>query len=122
MAGLCAVICWVSPSLDSSATHFGHAQGTKFCDIQPEVFRPPGFSEPPSGHGPPRLRVVGVRGFRLEGLTEVLPQGLEVNPNDPAMSAGYPTRKLPPWAAVAFLSGTLAVDRVASARLPLEIS
>ena len=65
------------------------------------------FLEIPYGRGRPRLGVMDVRGENAcfsriwRALTEVL--GRDVRANDPRMSAGYPSKKLPLWAEFSFL-------------------
>ena len=53
----------------------------------------------PSGHGRPRANARFSR--ILRALTEVL--GRDICANDPRMSAGYPSPKLPLWADFSFL-------------------
>ena len=78
-------------------------QGTK---IQPKVLLTEVFGNP-LGHGRPRLRVMDVRAEMLvfpsilAALTEVL--GWDLRANDPRMSAGCPSEKLPLWADFSFL-------------------
>ena len=74
--------------------------------IQPKAFVTEVFENPlgswtsaPSGHGRPRRNTYFSR--ILRGLTEVL--GRDIRANDPRMSAGYPSQKLPLWAALSFL-------------------
>ena len=77
--------------------------GTK---IQPEVFLTEVFGNPlgwwtsaPSGHGCPRRDACFSR--ISTALTEVL--GRDIRANDPRMSAGCPSPKLPLWADFPFL-------------------
>ena len=75
--------------------------------IQPKVFLAQVFGNPlgawtsaPSGHGCPRQNACFSR--ILTALTEVL--GRDIRANDPRMSAGCPSRKLPLWAVFSFLN------------------
>ena len=75
--------------------------------IQPKVFLTEVFGNPllmswtsaPSGHGCPRQNACFSR--ILTTLTEVL--GRDIRANDPPMSAGCPSQKLPLWADFSFL-------------------
>ena len=58
------------------------------------------WTSAPSGHGCPRPNACFSR--TLRALTEVL--GRDIRANDPWMSAGYPSQKLPPWADYLFLN------------------
>ena len=78
-------------------------KGTK---KQPKVFLTEVFGNPlgswtsaPSGHGCPRQNACFSR--ILTALTEVL--GRDIRANDPRMSAGCPSQKLPLWADFSFL-------------------
>ena len=74
--------------------------------IQPKVFLTEVFGNPlglwtsaPSGHGCPRQNACCSR--IQTALTEVL--GRDIRANDPRMSAGCPSQKLPLWADFSFL-------------------
>ena len=69
----------------------------------------PKFLKMPWGRGRPRLRVMDVRAQMLvffsrisRALTEV--SGRDIRANDPRMSVGYPSAKLPLWADFSFLN------------------
>ena len=75
--------------------------------IQPKVFLTEVFGNPlglwtsaPSGHGCPRQNACCSR--ILTALTEVW--GRDIGANDPRMSAGCPSQKLPLWADFLFLN------------------
>ena len=84
------------------------ARQSQFEDpkIQPKVFLTEAFGNPlgswtsaPSGHGCPRQNVCLSRVSRA--LTQVL--AWDIRMDDPRMSAGYPSRKLPLWVTFSFL-------------------